>query len=210
MGRKSVLIDSADKLLMAPWRYMDIHGNSQSMGRFSNFIHQPETKILALTASAATLLNMGVKETLAVLLAAGLTLTAKGINNAIMARTARPNYLDSYPETPIRLSPQTKKLLEIERPKLGHVFWDSSKSAMAASIVGMAAQADSFLIAVTTGSLFAYDFTRNMAVRYRFDRLLKDEWNFLVGSAPREPAAQSVHLSLGAGAPAPAPVPVRS
>ncbi len=200
MYTKPPVIQWTDRLLMAPWRYMDFHGRSPNAGAFANFIHVPETKILAISMGAAGALNIGARGLLTMLAMAGAITAVRSLSRSFHAARAS-HYLDTAPDGIIPLQPQTKEILRRVRPSLTKIFTTSTPLAGGICIGMTVGGYDTGITAATGAMVFMYDTTRGLAARYRVDRLIKSDWNYMVGRAPPEPAKQKEAI----GIPAPAP-----
>ena len=200
MSGKKPFILWNDRLVMAPWRYMDFHGRSPNVGALSNFISLPETKMMAISLGAAFALNANTRAMIPLLTTAvGVTIVRSLSQSFRAARTA--HYLDTAPDKPIPLQAQTCEILRRVRPSLTRIFTGAVPMATGIAIGMKLGGYENGIVAATTAMVFMYDATRGLAVRYRIDRIIDNDWNYMVGRAPPEPTKQKE----GAGLLAPAP-----
>lgn len=192
MKQKSSLIAWSDRLLFAPWRYMDFQGNNAHAGPLVNFINKPEAKAMALASASLAAINFSVMDTLQFLGIGGSVIAATGMAHYFRPDTDRHYSVDAYPDTPVPLHDTQRAQLEK----------DAGSSTMSSGVnLGMnfAAAAGLYGLQKLVGlpddialksslAVLSYLEVRALALRYRIQRVLKEEWALCIGAPPEEPA----------------------
>lgn len=189
MSKKSSLIEWSDRVLFAPWRYMDIDGNNTDQGTFANFIHKPELKVAILSTAALTSLNFSALQTAQFLLMGTIATAAYTLGEASIKKSLPAMHVDAYPQKPRALKKDMRTLIEAlqsETPK--KLLANAFTAAMGAG-AGKLATGDNLLTLKCGLFIAAFLGTKTLADHYRLTRIFKEEWNLMVGNRPREPQA---------------------
>lgn len=187
---------------------MDFKGRSASNGWLLNYLHKPETKVLALSAAGVAALNGGVRNTLLLLITAGSTFAVKAVSDAWSYKkgAADDYFLDAYPDKPIQLDYTVVDKLLMANPPVNKLLSNASFSAAAGAGTSIAINGDPFFVGAMASTLFVYGAAEDMAIRYRIKRVLKGDWDIHV-KIPPPPEAKPESAKHDYAQPAPVAVP---
>ena len=210
MTQKSKHIELADKLIMAPWKYMNLDGSSPSKSFLLNLVHKPETKITLLAGVSVAALNISLESSIMNLIYPAVVVAVYGLSSKFMRPPAiKGAYIDTNPETEVKLGEGSKALLsKVKKGVFRNLFSASAAGALSTGIVNYLTPQDMSIVQQASNflAISTYIFSRDASQDYRIERLIQGHWSLSAGSAPREPELEKTEFKVQA----PALAPVRS